>query len=72
MATEDYYGVFGLRHDAPAEEIKKIYGVFHQNGLDDNLINLLWRFSRMGAGSGWAGGCRGRGFGKRGCGRWKR
>jgi curved DNA-binding protein CbpA len=41
--------------------------MFHQNGMDDDLINLLWRFSQMGAG----GGCRGRGFG-RGCGRWKR
>lgn len=46
--------------------------VFDQNGLDEDLINLLWRFSRMGSGTGWTGGCRGRGFGKRGCGRWKR
>ncbi|MFO7599608.1 MAG: DnaJ domain-containing protein [Candidatus Desulfacyla sp.] len=46
--------------------------MFHRNGLDDDLVNLLWRFSRMGAGAGWAGGCRGRGFGKGGCGRWKR
>jgi curved DNA-binding protein len=46
--------------------------VFHQNGPDDDLINLRWRISRMGAGSGWAGGCRGRGFGRRGCGRWNR
>jgi len=122
VATEDYYGVLGVRRDAPAEEIKRIYRelapryhpdlnggdrgseerlkeinqayhvlgneerrrrydlmsggsfentMFHQNGLDDDLINLLWRFSRMGTGTGWAGGCRGRGFGKRGCGRWK-
>jgi hypothetical protein len=40
--------------------------------LPDDLINLLWRFSQMGAGAGLAGGCRGRGFGKRGCNRWKR
>jgi len=122
VATEDYYGVLGLRHDASAEEVKRIYRelavkyhpdrnggdrgseerlkeinqayhvlgneerrrrydlmsggpfentMFHQNGLDDDLVNLLWRFSRMGAGAGWAGGCRGKGFGKRGCGRWK-
>jgi curved DNA-binding protein CbpA len=123
VATEDYYGVLGLRSDASAEEIKKIYRelavkyhpdrnggdrgseerlkeinqayhvlgneerrrrydllsrgpfenkIFHRNGLDDDLINLLWRFSRMGAGAGWDGGCRGRGLGRRGCGRWKR
>jgi curved DNA-binding protein CbpA len=45
--------------------------MFHQNGMDDDLINLLWRFSQMGNGAGCGGGCRGRGFG-RGCGRWKR
>ena len=122
MATEDFYGVLGLRPDASAEEIKKIYRelalryhpdrnggdpereerlkeinqayhvlgneerrrrydllsggpfenrMFHHNGMDDDLINLLWRFSQMGNGAGCGGGCRGRGFG-RGCGRWKR
>jgi curved DNA-binding protein CbpA len=122
MATEDYYGVLGLRPDASAEEIKKIYRelalryhpdrnggdpeieerlkeinqayhvlgneerrrrydllfggpfenrMFHHNGMDDDLINLLWRFSQMGAIAGCGGGCRGRSFG-RGCGRLKR
>ncbi len=122
MATEDYYGVLGLRPDASAEEIKKIYRelalryhpdrnggdpereerlkeinqayhvlgneerrrrydllsegpfenrMFHYDVMDDDLINLLWRFSQMGNGAGCGGGCRGRGFG-RGCGRWKR
>jgi len=42
---------------------------FHQAGLDEELMDLLWRLTRMGGGLGCAGGCRGRGFGKRGCGR---
>lgn len=122
MATEDFYGVLGLRPDASAEEIKKIYRelalryhpdrnggdpereerlkeinqayhvlgneerrrhydllsrgpfdntMFHYDVMDDDLINLLWRFSQMGNGAGCGGGCRGRGFG-RGCGRRKR
>ena len=45
--------------------------MFRQNSLNDDLIDLMWRFSRIRARPGWAG-CRGMGFGKRGCGRWKR
>lgn len=122
MATEDFYGVLGLRPDASAEEIKKIYRelalryhpdrnggdpereerlkeinqayhvlgneerrrrydllsrgpfenrMFHYDVMNDDLINLLWRFSQMGNSAVCGGGCRGRGFG-RGCGRWKR
>ncbi len=45
---------------------------FHESGLDDDLVNLLWRFTQMGSGPRGFGGCRGMGFGKRGCGRWRR
>ncbi|MBW1781420.1 MAG: J domain-containing protein [Deltaproteobacteria bacterium] len=46
--------------------------LFYQNSGGDELFNLLRKFSRMDVNAGWTGGCRGKGFGRRGCGRWKR
>ena len=57
---------YDLLYRRPFESV-----TFRQGDLDDDLIDLLWRFSQM-AGRGWPGGCRGRGFGKGGCGRWRR
>jgi len=44
---------------------------FYHAGLDEDLMDLLWRLTRMGGGFRREGGCRGRGFGKKGCGRWR-
>lgn len=46
-------------------------GGSYQENLSDDLMAILRAFSRRGFGLQGGGGCRGRGFGKRGCGRWK-
>jgi len=44
---------------------------YHQGNSSDDLIEILRVFSNSGLGlRGW-GGCKGRGLGKRGCGRWR-
>jgi DnaJ-class molecular chaperone len=45
--------------------------VYYQENLGDDLIEILRVFSPRGFGTKRFGGCRGRGFGRRGCGRWK-
>ncbi len=123
MLTGDYYRTLGLRPDASAEEIKKVYRklamqhhpdrnggnpdseerlkefneayqvlgneekrrrydlqyrqpfenhVFYEGDVDDDFITVLHRFSQMGFDMKRTGGCRRRGFGRGGCGRWKR
>jgi len=46
--------------------------LFEEADVDNRLFNLLWRFSQVSGGPRGFGGCRGRGFGRGGCGRWKR
>ena len=45
--------------------------VDYQEDLSDDLAEILRAFSRGGFGMRGFGGCKGRGFGRRGCGRWK-
>jgi len=45
--------------------------VYYQEDLSDDLIGILRVFSRGGFGMRGLGGCKGRGFARRGCGRWK-
>ena len=46
--------------------------VFHEGGVDDDIVNVLRKFSQMGFNTKKTGGCMRRGFGRGGCGRWKR
>ena len=46
--------------------------VFYEESMDDDLINVLNKFSQMGFNTKRTGGCRRGGFGRGGCGRWKR
>jgi curved DNA-binding protein CbpA len=45
--------------------------VYYQEDLSDDLIEILRVFARGGFGMRGLGGCKGMGFGKRGCRRWK-
>jgi len=46
--------------------------VFREESLDDDFVSVLRMFSQMGFNTKRTGGCRRRGFGRGGCGRWKR
>jgi len=46
--------------------------VFREEGLDDDFVTVLHKFSQMGFNTKGTGGCRRRGFGKGGCGRWRK
>ena len=123
MVIKDYYRTLGLRPDASAEQIKKVYRklamqyhpdrnggnhdseerlkeineayqilgdegkrrlydlqyrqkseshAFYEGVMDDDLISVLRMFSQMGFDTVRPGGCRRRGLGRGGCGRWKR
>jgi DnaJ-class molecular chaperone len=45
--------------------------MYYQEDLSDDLMEILRVFSRGGFGMRGLGGCKGRGFGRRGCRRWK-
>jgi len=46
--------------------------VFYEGGMEADFISVLRKFSQMGFDTKRTGGCRRRGLGKGGCGRWKR
>ena len=46
--------------------------VYDQKDLSDDLLEILRAFTIGGYGMRGLGACKGRGFGKRGCGRWKK
>lgn len=46
--------------------------VFYEEGMDNDFVSVFRMFSQMGFDMKRAGGCRRRGFGRGGCGRWKR
>jgi len=46
--------------------------MFYEGKADDEFVSVLRMFSQMGFVTKRAGGCRGRGLGRGGCGRWKR
>ena len=47
-------------------------GVFFSQGMDDDFVTVLRKFYQMGFNTNRTRGCRKRGFGRGGCGRWKR
>ena len=46
--------------------------VFYEGSVDDGFFTMLRKFSQRGFDTKRTGGCRRMGFGRRGCGRWKR
>ncbi|MDY6790084.1 MAG: DnaJ domain-containing protein [Thermodesulfobacteriota bacterium] len=46
-------------------------GVFFSQGMDDDFVTVLRKFYQMGFNTNRTRGCRKRGFGRGGCGRWK-
>jgi DnaJ-class molecular chaperone len=123
LLTRNYYRTLGLRSDASAEEIKKVYrrlalkyhpdsnggnhdseerlkeineayhilgdkekrrhydlqyrqdsesSAFYKGGMDGDLISVLRVFSQMGFDTMRSRGCKRRGFGRGGCGRWRK
>ena len=46
--------------------------VFHEGNVDNDFVTVLRKFSQRGFDTKRAGGCRRKGFGKRGCRRWMR
>lgn len=46
--------------------------IFHEKGTDDDLVRAFRKFSQMGFSMKRTGGCGRKGFGRGGCGRWKR
>lgn len=58
------------QYDLSCQQPFKSY-VYCQEDLNDALIEILRVFSRGGFSTKGFGGCKGRGFGRRGCGRWK-
>ena len=46
--------------------------VFYERDIDDDFVTVLRKFSQRGFDTKRSGGCRRKGFGERGCGRWKR
>ena len=59
------------RYDLQYRQPFKNY-VFYEAGVDDDLVSVLRKFSQMGFNTKKTGGCMRRGFGRGGCGRWKR
>jgi len=58
---------YDLQYRQPFEN-----SMFYEGHVDDDFVSVLRMFSQMGFVTKRAGGCRGRGFGRGGCGRWKR
>ncbi len=123
MLTRDYYRTLGLRPDASAEEIKKVYRklalkyhpdsnggnhdsedrlkeineayhilgdeekrrrydlqclqdseshAFYKGDMEEDLLSVLRGFSQTGFDTMRSRGCKRRGFGRGGCGRWRK
>ena len=58
---------YDLQYRQPFEN-----SVFYEGHVDDDFVSVLRMFSQMGFDMRRTGGCRRRGFGRGGCGRWKR
>jgi len=67
LGNEERRGRYDLQCRQPFENY-----VFYEENVNDDLINLFSKFSQMGFNTKRTGGCRRRGFGRGGCGRWKR
>ncbi len=58
---------YDLQYRQPFEN-----SMFYEGHVDDDFVSVLRMFSQMGFDMKRTGGCRRRGFGRGGCGRWKR
>ena len=67
LGDEEKRRRYDLQYRQPFENY-----VFHEGGVDDDFVNVLRKFSQMGFNTKKTGGCMRRGFGRGGCGRWKR
>ena len=67
LGDEEKRRRYDLQYRQPFENY-----VFHEEGVDDDFVNVLRKFSQMGFNTKKTGGCMRRGFGRGGCGRWKR
>jgi len=67
LGNEEKRRRYDLQYRQPFENY-----AFYEGGVDDDFVAMLKKFYQMGFVTKRAGGCRGRGFGRGGCGRWKR
>ena len=58
---------YDLQYRQPFEN-----NAFYEGDVDDNFVAVLRKFYQMGFNTKGTGGCKRRGFGRGGCGRWKR
>lgn len=67
LGNEEKRRRYDLQYRQPFEN-----RVFYEGDVDNDFITVLHKFSQMGFNTKRTGGCMRRGFGKGGCGRWKR
>ena len=67
LGDEKKRRLYDLQYRLPFENY-----AFYEGDLGDDFVSVLRKFSQMGLNLKKAGGCGRRGFGRGGCGRWKR
>ena len=67
LGDEKKRSLYDLQYRQPFEN-----HVFYEEGMDDDFVAVLRKFYQMRFATKRAGGCKRRGFGRGGCGRWKR
>ena len=67
LGNEEKRRRYDLQYRNPFENY-----MFYEEGVDDDFISVLRKFSQMGFNAKRTGGCRRKGLGKGMCGRWKR
>ena len=67
LGDEEKRRLYNIQYRQPFEN-----GLFYETDVDEDFVTLFRKFSQRGFGMKRSGGCRRRGFGKGGCGRWKR
>ncbi len=67
LGNEEKRRRYDLQYRQPFEN-----HVFYEGDVDNDFVSVFRMFSQMGFGMKRTGGCRRRGFGRGGCGRWKR
>jgi len=67
LGDEDKRRRYDIQYQRPFENY-----MFYEGQADDDLVRVFRKFSQMGFSMKRAGGCGRKGFGRGGCGRWKR
>jgi len=67
LGDEEKRRIYDLQYRLPFENY-----TFYEGDVGDDFVSVLRKFSQMGLNLKKAGGCGRRGFGRGGCGRWKR